>query len=42
MEGNRDVEIGIGGEGVGVGEEREDIGEWKGKEDSSNITSREM
>ena len=41
MEGNRDMDIGIGDEGVGVGSEREDRGDWKGKEDSSN-TSREM
>ena len=42
MEGNKDVEMGIGGEGVGVGGEREDKGDWKGKEDSLNTTSREM
>ena len=42
MEGNRDVKMGIGGEGVGVVGEREGKGEWKGKEDSSNTTSREM
>ena len=42
MEGNRDVEIGISGEGVGVGGERKDRGDWKGKEDSSNTISREI
>ena len=42
MEGNRDMEMGIGGEGVGVGGEIEDRGDWKGKEDSSNTTSRKM
>ena len=42
MEGNRDVEMRIGGEGVGVGGEREDRGDWKGKKDSLNITSRDM
>jgi len=42
MEVNRDMEMGIGGEGVRVGGEREDRGDWKGKEDSSNTTSREM
>jgi len=36
------VEMGVGGEGVGVGGERESRGEWKGKEDSSNTTSREI
>ena len=41
MEGNRDVEMGIGGEGVGVRGEREHNENWKGKEDSSNTTSRE-
>ena len=42
MERNRGMEMLIGGEGVGVGGEREGRGEWKGKEDSSNTTSREM
>ena len=42
MEGNRDVEMGICGESVGVGGEREDKEDWKGKEDSSNTTSLEM
>jgi len=40
MEDNRSAEMGIGGEGVGVGGEREGREEWKGKEDSSNTTSR--
>jgi len=38
MKGNRDVKMGISGEGVGVAEGREDRGDWKGKEDSSNTT----
>ena len=33
MEGNRDVEMRIGGEGVEASGEREDRGCWKGKED---------
>ena len=42
MKGNRDVEMRIGGEGVGAGGEGEDRGDWKGKEDSSNTTFQEM
>ena len=42
MEGNRDMEMGISSEGVRAGGEREDRGDLKGKEDSSNTTSREM
>jgi len=39
MEGNRDMKMEIGGEGMGAGGDR---GDWKGKEDSSNTTSRKM
>jgi len=42
MEGNEDVDMEISGEGVGVGGEREDRGDWKGKEDSSNTRSWEI
>jgi len=39
---NRDVEMGINGEGMKAGVERDDREDWKGKENSSNTTSWEM
>ena len=37
MKCNRDVEMEIGGEGVGVGGERKGRGEWKGRFVEHNI-----